>query len=270
MNKMGVIFCCYGNPEYVKDCILPWINLKQKYNIKIAAVHGQFKEYHDMGIPDDDKDTMFKLMRIYNTGLIDHLFIKSIDEGIGGEVYKTESELRDECLQALLKDGVDYVWLLDLDEFYTEKQIETIIEYINREDNLFYTWFSIPFKNYLFDGKQWVSGFCPPRIFRANNYNNLYKLDKFYWDNDIQYLGYLDTVDISYKDLPNKSIPENLLSQGIKHLTWLHSNGEKKCAYQEKHFNGICSYKFDKEKGELYLNPDYYKDKPYPTIHKDE
>lgn len=269
--KIGVIYCCYGNPEYVGDCINPWRGAKEKHNILIAAVHGQFKEYHELGIDDNDYYTIDRLKWKNQTGVIDNLYIQN-DFGCGkNPIYQTEAEIRDNGLQWLLKEKCDIIWLLDNDERYTVEDINNIIKYIDEFDNKFYAWFSINFKNYVFDGKQWIDGFCPPRIFRTKYPSYVYNfvLNKCYWDNDFEYIS--DTgLSKTYKEFSSKEIPRKIAH--VKHLTWLHENGEQKEKYQREHFGGVCSYKFNKETQKLEFDIDgYYKklNLPLSELHKE-
>ena len=196
--KIGVIYCCYGNPQHVDNCLAPWLEAKKSHDILIAAVHGQFKEYHDLNIEDRDIEVVNKLANHRISKNLDYLYIQNASKILeprlfksddyfedNNFIYQTEAEIRNHGLQWLLKQNCDYIWLLDNDEFYTIEQINNIISYIQSDDNKFYSWYSIPFKNYIFDGKQWVAGFCPPRIFKRETIR--YTLDKCYWDNDFCY-----------------------------------------------------------------------------------
>ena len=273
--KIGVVFCCYGNPKYVNNCIEPWVALKGSYNIKIAAVHGQFLEYNLAGLKDDDFETQTILKDFNFYGAIDYLWLQNDynifypdSQNIKID-YRKESDIRNEGLKFLLKDNIDYLFILDNDEFYSLEQIKNILDYIIKEDNEYQSWFSIPFKNYIFDCGTWISGFCPPRIFKIRIGNGK-KLLNFYFDNDVYYEDGKDLYN--YKSFPNKKIPENLLNGGIKHITWTHENGENKEKYQRAHFNGICSYKFNKEKNKLEFDIEGFYKKyniPVPVLNQD-
>lgn len=265
--KIGLIYCCYGNPEYINNCIKPWINLKENlYDIKIAAVNGQFKEYHDMGLEDNNFDTELKLNKLKESGAIDYLYIQNptnyFDEF---KIYETEGQIRDKALQYLLKEECDIIWLLDNDEFYTEEQIEQIIDVINLVWNKDITWFSILMKNYIFSGKKYIAGFAPPRIFRVNA-NPWTRLYNFYYDNDVMYEDKEKGQLNNYKLYESKKIPV-----GIKHLTWLHSNGKEKVNYQLKHF-GHCSYKWNEQEQKIEIDYDFYirNGLNFPIIYQDE
>jgi hypothetical protein len=266
--RIGVIYCCYGNPEYIQDCLAPWLEAKKTNEILIAAVHGQFKEYRDMGIPDNDLESKRILNILHREGdKIDYLYIQNNYTGFSH--WQTESEIRNNGLQWLLEQKCDIIWLLDNDEFYTVEQIKNIISYIQKDDNKFYSWFSIPMRNYIFSGKEWISGFAPPRIFKRETIR--YTLNKCVWDNDFQYLNDKNEP-IDYKQLPSKTISENTVAGGVKHLTWTHENGELKEKYQRLHFNGICSYKFNKETQKLEFDLEFYKKNglSLPIINKDD
>ena len=267
--RLGIIYCCYGNPEYINDCLAPWLEAKKSHNILISAVHGQFKEYHDLGIPDNDLETI-RILSILNRegNKIDNLYIQNHYTGFSH--WQTEAEIRDKGLQWLLKQNCDVIWLLDNDERYTVEQINNIIEYINRAENRDICWFSIPFKNYVLDGKSWIDNFAPPRIFRIN-YKD-YELVRFFWDNDVSYLNKnfkKEQVYYKYDNFPNKLISKEI--SFVKHLTWLHSNGREKYEYQMKHF-GHCGYKWNYETNLLEINYDFYRKigQNPPIIYKDE
>lgn len=247
--KFGILGCGYQCEDGLDERLEPWFKLQSRYNLVFSFISCQFEEYAKLGYKYNNEKTEIALKKFLQVKYL-HISRDSL----------LEHKARNLALKPLLQENCDYIWLLDLsDEYYLEAQINNIIEYINRGENSFESWFSIPFKNYIFSGREYVLGFCPPRIFRVNPMGDLvYKLDSFYWDNDIQYKNPNGIIK-SYKQFANKKIPEHLLTGGIKHFTWLHSNGKKKVEYQLKHFNGECSYKWNEEKQELEFNLDFYK-----------
>lgn len=267
-NKIGILLCAYGEASYVESCLENWAKLKEKYNLVIAGTHSIFKEYIEMGQIDNDIETLNKLIEQKNKGIIDYLWINNNYTSAANPINPTEAEARNYPLQWLLKQEVEWIYLLDLDERYTEKDIESIINYLNHEDNQFYGWLSTPMKNYVFDGTVWIDGFCPPRAFRTKL--GSCKLNSIYWDNDIDYINGLGQK-IDYKLLPNKSIPKNKVNKGIKHMTWLHSNGKSKYEYQVRHF-GHCGYKWNYETNQLEFNKEFHAKHniPIPELQKDE
>ncbi len=39
-----------------------------------------------------------------------------------------------------------------------------------------------------------------------------------------------------------------------------------KCLYQQKHFNGVCSYRWNDIENIVEFNPDFYKGKSFPKL----
>lgn len=238
--SIGIIYCGYNSKSYVNDTINPFINLKDRFHLNISAVSLPFLEYFEINKENDGTTEL--LVELYHNNKIDNVFT--------GPNYIQEHKARDLCLQYLKVINSDLIWLVDADEFYTQKDIENILAYVN--SNPEYCWYSINFKNYIFDGKQWIDGFCPPRIFRTKFYNE--EINEFYWDNDIIYKNKRGST-ISYKNLSNIIIPKSIAH--IKHLTWLHTNGKDKYEYQMKHF-GHCGYRWNYETNKLEINNDFY------------
>lgn len=229
--KFGILLTAYACEDTLRRCLEPWIKLQ----FPISAVSVPFEEYKDV---EQNNEATTEILIEEGLGIFEPKFIK-------------EHEARNLALSKLLESNVDYIWLLDGDEIYTEEQIKRIIEFVEAHEDI--CWFSIPFKNFVFDENQYVEGFCPPRIFHTN-YQNC-KLLKAYWDNDFLY-SYKDS-EISYKQLSTLSIPKKI--SNIKHLTWLNNErSKKKVEYQMKHFKGVCSYAWNKAENKLEFNQDYY------------
>ena len=238
--KIGILYCAYNCKKYLSNSLASFIEARKQNTIfKIAAVSIPFEEYFYLNQENDG--TSDELKKLNENGLIDEVFTEPR--------YLKEHKARDLCLQYLRANGCDVVWLVDGDEFYTEQDIKNIISFVNQNEN--YCWYSINFKNYIFDGKQWTDGFCPPRIFRSTFGKS--KINSFFWDNDIVY-EYNNNA-LSYKDIPNLEIPRSVCH--VKHLTWMHENGKSKYEYQMKHF-GACSYKWNYQKNELEFNEDFF------------
>lgn len=238
--KIGIIYCAYNCFSFASESIKPFIQAKKDNLIsKISCVSVPFAEYFNIR-HENDNTTEF-LFSLEKQLLIDKVF----DE----PKYLQEHEARDLCLQYLRHNGCDLIWLVDGDEFYTQNDILNIIKFV--EENPEYCWYSINFKNYIFDGKQWIDGFCPPRIFKSRFKTN--KINSFFWDNDIVYEQ--NNEGLSYQNLSHLEIPRDTCH--IKHLTWLHENGKLKYEYQIKHF-GACSYKWNYEKNELEFDENFF------------
>lgn len=237
--RFGILGCFYDCENYLPEVLSPWFRLKKELNLSITAVNCLFSEYSSLGYKNED----YLTQEIIKKNQFDYKIISPVPQ--------RESEVRNLALSYLLYENVDFIWLLDGDEFYTEEQIRRSINFVKKNINNY--WFPINFKNYIFDGKQWIDGFCPPRIFN-NTLEN--KIDKFYWDNDIVYSN-----GKGYKTLKSLEIPRE--EAHVRHMTWLHSNGKKKVEYQQKHF-GHCSYKWNDHKNELEFDLDFYSKRGLP------
>lgn len=244
--KFGIAGCFYGCSEYLPEVLKPWFKLKDELNFEITAVNCLFSEYSALGSKNEDHATR----EIISNHPFDYTFISPVPQ--------IEKAARNSVLSYLLYKRVDFVWILDGDEFYTEQEIRNIVSYVEKNKDKY--WFSINFKNYILDGKKWIDGFKPPRIF--SNILPL-KIDQFYLDNDIVYAGNIDYKSLSTLDIPKEEAH-------VKHMTWLNKNGKKKIEYQIKHF-GSCSYKWNEEKQELEFDLDYHKkfNVPIPEIRED-
>lgn len=234
--KFGILLTAYNFSDMIDDCLKSWVSLKNEFDLEFCAISVPFKEYEGLNIKEDN--TAQILNNKYN--------IKTITE----PRFIDESVARTLAFDELKKAGCDYVWILDADEAYTEDDIRKIIRFVEFNPEIYY--FHINFKNYVFDGKCWIDGFCPPRIFKTHHAKG------FYWDNDMTYT--LKDQDFSYKQMSMATIPKNIAH--IKHMTWLNNERTKnKIKYQESHFkNGFgCSYRWNEEKDCLEFNEEYFK-----------
>jgi hypothetical protein len=255
--KIGIIACIYGNSSYIDECLSPWINLRNKYNIVISIVHGQFKEYHDLGYEDNDRETQNKLLR---GNYEDYLYIQNNYWMTPKDkyIYQTEAEIRNEGLQPLLKEKCDYVWLWDLDEETNINELTKTIEYIQKDE--FICWYKTYYKNLVFDYNHYLDNFNPPRIFKVN-YGD-FKLNKCIYDNDFSYLNNKTGEEIDYKKLASKTVPRNIFF--ALHKSWCdYEASYKKIKYQEKRWNppngNGCGFKINHELKKIEFNEDYFR-----------
>jgi hypothetical protein len=253
MMTIGVLACLFDCATNLESVLRAWFNVDLKANgvgFKIAAVSGMFKEYAELGYDERalDIETAGELL-CSEKYPFDYLYIINSPYCITHKSqlrFFSEAETRDFALRYLLSEKVDIVWLLDGDEIYTTSQIESIVNYIRQNDSA--DWYSVNFKNYIFDGEVWIPGFHPPRLFWAKRHEGI---EKFYSDNVILYCDGNKSVDLAGIIIPEETAH-------IKHLTWLHSSGKKKYEYQMKHF-GECSYVWNYEENRLEFNEEYYK-----------
>jgi hypothetical protein len=250
--KIGLIASAYNCAQFLEDCLKPWEILKKQseHELCCSFIHNCFKENKELHLPIESSDGTAKILeQKHDDGTIDYYNFST--------EYLREHEARNVCLKNVLQENVDYVWTLGLDELYTIDEIEKILAFV--EANPFVDWFKINYKNYIFDGKQWVDGFCPPRIFKVNTHAGLKEL---YYDDDFIY-----TDGSDYKKLSNLEVPKVIAH--VKHMTWLHSNGKAKVEYQKLRWgdNG-CSYSWDYKENKLKFNENFYKitNKPLPII----
>lgn len=238
--KYGVLFCGYNSEQYVKSALEPW---KKRGDCIISAVSVPFLEYVD--IDDMCDGTTQYLETQFHNGLIDEVFTRPR--------YLREHEARNLALDALLGEDVDFIFIVDADEIYKDKEIDQICQYV--EENPTW-WYKIALKNFVFDKNHYLEEpFCPPRVFRVKA-DNL-RLDKFYWDNDIQYKNIETGEILDYKSLPCLQVPKKLAC--IDHYTWLSDEiGKRKCAYQQSHF-GHSMYKWNEKENRIEFDEVFLK-----------
>ena len=251
--KYGILCNFYGFPNYLDKVLSSWLNLEK--NFIFAASSCKFDQYIDINYQSQDAETINKLKTVY----------KDKFKYIYNEPVSNDSIVRNYPLKYLLNENVDYIWLLDADEFYTEKDIDRIINLVEQES--FVSFFKINFKNYFNDNNHWIDGFCPPRIFKTK-VNNL-KLDSFYYENDVYYTDE-NNNKLDYKQLSNVSIPKTIAH--IDHYSWCGSKEflKNKVKYQNHRYKGICSYKWNESKNCLDFNENFYKmiGQPIPEVHR--
>jgi len=235
--NIGIILSAYNSEEYIDECLTPWFNLKEQYNITIGCNSGMFKDYADFGFEAKNKPTLQKLINYDLDFLI----------STGTKARLDENASRNTILH-VLKNTCDLIWILDSDEFYTEEEIINIIEYVKSTPD--FDWYSINFKNYVFTKNLFIDGFNPPRIFRTDRYGGI---NEFYFDNHITYN---DGDDFENKN--RTIIPRNVA--WVKHYTWLNNDtrSKEKIDYQNYRFLNGCSYEWDEEKNTLKFSDLFY------------
>jgi FkbM family methyltransferase len=249
-SKVGVLLSAYNSEDYIDECLQPWIELKEEFDISFACVSGMYKEYINFGFKSKNKGTLSKLANYE----IDFLISTS-----GSKCLMDENGSKNTALNAL-KNECDLVWILDSDEFYTKQQIKNIINYIDSTPE--YDWYSVNLKNSTFEKHLWTDGFCPPRIFRTDRHGGI---SHFYFDNHIIYNNG-DKFDIK----PNSNIPRNIA--WVKHYSWLTTDtrSKEKVKYQELRFSGNCSFTWGDKNDKLYFSDTFYNSKGIekPILHE--
>lgn len=255
MSKIGILFTSFGMQEYLEAALTPWIQAREQnlngYEFIISAVSIPFKEYKDINSKSDDTVKILNQYKI--DGKINYLTTAPL--------FVSEAEGRSIALLPLQDAEVEIVILFDGDEIITLDQISNILNFVKLDR--FTSWFRFSYKNYVFTEKQYLSEpFTPPRLFRTKT--NGYTLDRFRWDNDLVYKGTVIEGNafknkyVDYLELPSKTIPASVAH--IRHYSWISNERSKnKCLYQQSHFGGICSYKWNYDLNRLEFNEEYYK-----------
>jgi hypothetical protein len=235
--KIGILLSAYNSENYIDRCLEPWFNLKKELEITIGCNSGMYKEYIDLGFKPKNKGTLTKLVNY------DLDFLVST----GPNALLGENDSKNSVLHKL-KNLCDIAWIVDSDEFYTENDIKSIVNYINQTPE--FDWYSINFKNYTFTEKTFINGFCPPRIFRTNRNGGI---NEFYFDNHILY----NDGDI-FENKPNRSIPRSIA--WVEHYSWLNNNltSREKIKYQNQRFGGQCAFRWNEETKTLELIKEFY------------
>jgi hypothetical protein len=247
--KIGIIAVGRDCAENLDEILYPWIQSFRFHDIHICLISATFKEMELAGLPPiPDKATSDKI-KSYALKYPANITSVSFDN------YATEAEVREKGRQILMagKINVDAIWLLDIaDEYYTEKQISSVIRFI--EKNSLIAWFKLSLKNYVFNKTKYLTNpFQPPRIWYTRYGDK--KLSQCNYDNDFIYKNPNGEV-FSDKNLPYLIVPANVA--WIKHLSWLSDErSKKKIEYQLIRWN-TCSYKWDHDNNCLTFNEEYY------------
>ena len=231
--KIGIQILAYNCKEAFPRFIEPWAKLKEEFNFKFWVNSRQFKIYEEMGCEDVNADTL-EMLRTDYSQLIDCLSVP--------EETSSDHDTRSLSLEYFKKEDVDLIWTVDVDEFYKEEEIRNIIKYV--QENPQYDWYSIRFKNYVGDAKEWVD-FIPLRIAWAKRYGGI---KSYYFD---LHFSYAD--DTEYRTHPNKTLSRDIASPA--HYTWANSNPvsgpahiKEKIEYQKIYYAGECGYRCDETK----------------------
>lgn len=248
-TKIGIIFASLTDTEYVEKSIEPWLQIKQEKpeNLIICAVSAFFKEYNQ-NIPEE------QTTRPYLRGLLKDKKIDYLIDGPDGLLL--EHELRNIALQFLLNNHkLDYIFIVDGDEFYSVDGIKKITRYITLDE--FVVWYKVHYKNILFNGDVYTNGFAPPRIFKVKVGDLL--LSRCYWDNDMIYKKALSDKtfeEVAYTKLPSQKIPDSI--HRPLHYTWLNNERSRdKIQYQKKR-GWLCSYEWDYKNNQLIFNKEFF------------
>ena len=239
--KIGLLCNFYGFPEYTDRALENWKKIPEIHKVAVSSY--QYKDYVDCGWDFDDTETPIQLLSQHRD-FVDYICL-------GKEA--NDSFSRNSPLQHLLSHDIDYIWLLDQDEFYSEEDIRNCINHIGQSEDTFT--FKINFKNFVFSKSQYVEDFNPPRIFKVRA-NGEKSLSHFYYENDVAYNINKKLVD--YKNLSMSDIPKDKCFPD--HYSWVGPRSflKSKVKYQLKRYKGICSYKWNEDDQCLEFNKEFY------------
>jgi len=251
--KIGLVVTAYNCEKYIKDCLKPWLNLRNKFNIIISANSGMFKPYKDFGFEEKNNETLKVLIE----SKLDFLVTTS------GDNLLDEDSSRNLCLDYLNKHNVDLVWIVDGDEIYTENQIINIINLIEQDKN--HSSYFIQFKNYTIKYPYFTKGFSRETIYKTNVCDGI---SHFHFDVYITYNNGKTNHDLNN----GLYIPKEIAY--VDHFSWLDDDSRsfEKITYQENRFIGPegkrCAFKSDS--GKLLINEDFFENRgmDVPNLHK--
>ena len=228
--KIGVQIMAYNCAEAFPKLFEPWVKLKDELNLDFWAHSRQFKIYEEMGVEDTNSETLSMLRNDYS-GVIDYL--SAPEEALSD--HESRSLHIDYCKE---KD-IDLIFMLDADEFYTEKQIRDTVNFV--KNNPEFDWYAIQLKNYIGDDGDWED-FSPPRIIWTKRHRGI---KEYYWDNNFVFNDMEE-----YRLKPNTKIPKEIAFPD--HYTWTNSkntcgpdNIKDKIEYQKRFYSGECGYKWN-------------------------
>jgi hypothetical protein len=244
--KIGILFTCYNCEEYVDRCIAPWINIKDRHEIIFACNSGMFRDYFDLGIPENNKGTLEKLI----SNQLDFLVTTS------GRNLLDEDSSRNLSLDFLKKQDCDLLVYLDGDEIYTEAQIISILDFI--QDNPEFDQYGICFKNYTINDGLFLNNFIRKSIYWMKRYGGI---NRFYFDSDFIY----NDPNSIYTN--TTVIPKEIAF--VDHYSWLSDDPRtrSKIKYQNMRYVGTnsdipenlrCAFAWDEEGDKLAFNRDFW------------
>jgi hypothetical protein len=205
-----------------------------------------FRDYFDLGIPENNKGTLEKLI----SNQLDFLVTTS------GRNLLDEDSSRNLSLDFLKKQDCDLLVYLDGDEIYTEAQIISILDFI--QDNPEFDQYGICFKNYTIEDDLFLNNFIRKSIYWMKRYGGI---NRFYFDSDFIY----NDPNSIYTN--TTVIPREVAF--VDHYSWLSDDPRtrSKIKYQNTRYVGPnsdipenlrCGFVWDEEKDKLNFNKDFW------------
>lgn len=254
---IGVIFCGYNAAEYLEMSLTPWMHARNVqlggHRYLICGVSCPFESFDHGGVVDDTTERLEQ-----------HRAHNGIDALITSNRPIKETQARGDALRWLVAHDAEMVWQVDLDEQYTEKDIERITSFVASRPLV--PWFKMSLRNAVFTKDQYLTEpFCPPRIHRIEPRH--LTAHSFWDDNNILYRSG-DGTYVRDIDLPHLTIPKTVVWP--RHYSWLSDlRSKRKIEYQRIRW-GQSSFRWDEQHG-LCFDESYYASKslPLPEVARD-
>jgi len=232
--KIGIQLVTYNSEEVLEELLTPWLKLKDRYDLKVWVGSGQFKTYNQMGCENINGPTIRLLEEMLKENKIDYLFQPD------PENLLDDAETRDKCIPWMKEQDIDLMIQLDSDEFYTEKEVENLITFI--EENPQPSVYNVVFNNIMGDSREdWVR-FVAGWIKRHGG------IKHYYFDCHFSF------IEGEYRRVPNVTIPKTLVHP--THFTWTNNENttgpshiQEKINYQNRIYGGDirCEMVWDEE-----------------------
>lgn len=250
--KIGIIYCAYNTESYINASLFSWLIAREtklgENDFVINCLSVPFEKFDEPRL-DNTVETLKRYLKN-----------KKIDFLISNDLPTKETEARTIALNNLISNGVDLIWQVDSDEFYSLQEVERIIKFVSSRPHSACFYGSL--KNYVFDNQTYlINPFNPMRIHRVQF--GKYRLSSFWDDNNISYLNtenneIVKDIDVS----PAVIIPKAV--QFTKHLTWMSDErGRKKVEYQNAR-GWNCSFSWNYSKNCLEWNENFFKNSGQP------
>jgi hypothetical protein len=252
--KIGIIFSLYGCENYMDRCLSPWIKLRKELNLVLTGCNGMYNDFLRYGFRDRSHKSL----------------IKAIGKDLDFLITTTGDHLWDEqnsknYLWNYLKDrDVDLIWIVDGDEFYTEEEIKSVIDFVVKNPDP--DAYAVQFRNYTIKIPYWTEGFYRETLYWTKRNGGI--LD-FHFDVFVRYNNG-KTINETKNFI---KIPKKIAY--IEHYSWLSDDPRipEKVVYQNGRFAGEdgerCSFEYDSKNG-LSFNKKFWNSRnlEVPILHE--
>jgi hypothetical protein len=256
--KIGIQILAYNCAETFEQLVLPWVKLKEKYDLKIWVGSGQFKIYHDMGCKNLNGPTIELLENLKEKGIIDYLFQPDPNNLLG------DHTTRDKCIPWMRNNDIDLMVQVDADEFYTDEMAEGYLDWImNNQDPDCYRSVlrGVVEEGVYEDWERFSAGWIKRHGGISHYYYDAHW--SFAGEGNTQRLKGGEYGNIEYRWVPTVTVPKEI-SYPL-HYTWnndLSTTGpghiKEKIEYQKRYYhNNECGYEWDEENNKVIKSKEW-------------